>query len=234
MSDNILSPLHRYLLRVNGMLTALQISGQNLVSLWPDFDPALLSEFEVAAEKGDAYAATVCSAIFRGSSNHQNYPLALRYAKIAADSDFPPGLAELSYCYEYGYATVIDLRLALDLAVRASWGGYGIAACNLALQYATAVPFGFDGGKAVEYATLAYKSGEAYGAYLLGLWYEEGLIIGRSLLLARIWYKKAAVEGSGLACIRLIAAYTRGELGLPKDEKMASKFVGLSQSINTA
>ncbi|MBB6562111.1 TPR repeat protein [Acidovorax soli] len=222
------------MIMVNGELTELQVLGRSLVSIWPEINRDSIGEFEAAAMGGDAYAATLCSIIFRGNGFNQKCDLALKYAKIAAASNFPPGLAELSYCYEYGCGTEVDLGLALDLAVQASQGGYGMAACNLALQYASASPFGFDGAKAMDYAGLAYESGEAYGGYLLGLWYEEGVIIDRSLLLARIWYKKAAVEGSGLACLRLVAAYTQGDLGLPKDKKMASKFSSLMESMNTA
>lgn len=217
-----------------GFLSELQLRGQDLISSWPDFDPAILEQIESAACAGDSYAAAICAAAFRFEGRYQNCMRAFDYARAAASARFPPGLAELSFCYQYGCGTGVDLKKALELAEESAHSGYGTAACCLAIQFADGEPYGVDKSKAIEYAHIAEKSGEAFGAYLLGLWYEQGLIIDKNLLLARIWYKKAARQGSGLACVRMVAAYSRGELGLPKNTEMALEFERLIDKMDSA
>lgn len=205
-----------------------------MISSWPLLDQSLVEKIEMAAKAGDAYAATICSAIFRAESLHKNCDLAFEYAKRAASAEFPPGLAELSYCYQYGCGTDTALDKALYFAEKSANQGYGTAACCLALQYSNGEPFGVDYEKAVNYAQLAEQSGEAFGAYLLGLWYEEGVVVRKNLMIARIWYKRAALNGSGLASIRLAAAYSRGDLGVHKNSLIALNYEKLIHSMNSA
>lgn len=235
MHENIyFSQIHKYLLHNFGSLSDFQLEGQELISSWPHIDPSIVEKIEMAAQAGDAYAATICSAIYRAESLHQNCDLAFEYAKRAASAEFPPGMAELSYCYQYGCGTETALDKALYFAEKSADQGYGTAACCLALQYSNGEPFGLDYEKAINYAQLAEKSGEAFGAYLLGLWYEEGVVVQKNLMIARIWYKRAALKGSGLASVRLAAAYSRGDLGVQKSSAMALNYEKLIRDMNSA
>lgn len=234
MENTYFSQIHKYLLHNFGSLTDLQLQGQELISGWPSIDTSIFIKIEAAARAGDAYAATICSAIFRAEGLHRNCGLAFEYATRAASAEFPPGMAELSYCHQYGCGTDIDLERALHFAEKSACQGYGTAACNLAIQYSIGQPFGRDYEKAISYAQLAEKSGEAFGAYLLGLWYEEGVVVGKNLMIARMWYKRAALKGSGLASVRLAVAYTRGDLGVQKNTAMALSYEKLIHKMNSA
>jgi TPR repeat protein len=201
----------------------------------PQFQPDLLAKFESAARDGDPFALQMCTTINRSKySTSTDNSLSFEFAKLAAQSNFPPGLAELGYCYEDGRGTEKNLDLALTHLQQSAHLGYATAASFLAIRYAAGQPYGFSPKKAIEYATMAYDLGDAYAAHLLGSWYEDGVIADKNVLLARSWYDKAARQGSGLGCIRMATAYTLGELELPRDLRKASEYHQLVDEMNSA
>lgn len=201
----------------------------------PEPTSQLLAAFKFADHDGDPFATIMCATIARSkSSDPRDKQRAFEFAKIAADSNFPPGLAELGYCYEDGRGTEKNLDLALINLQQSAQLGYSVAACFLAIQYAAGQPYGSSPEKAIEYATMAFNLGDAYAAHLLGTWYEEGVLTTKNLLIARDWYDKAARQGSGLGCIRMAAAYTLGELELPRDLRKASEYHQLVDEMSSA
>jgi uncharacterized protein len=216
----------------SGDVYAATIYAAVIRSKKPEYGAKLLADFEVAAQTGDPFAMQVCAAARSEKLTSADAQRAFEFAKYAAQSEFPPGLAELGYCYEDGRGTPKNLTLALAYLNQAARLEYSMAACHLAAQFASGQPYGSDPDKAIEYATMAFNFGEAYGAYLLGSWYEEGTVAAKNETLARHWYDKAARQGSGLGCIRMAAAFTNGELGLSPDSKKASEYHRLVDHIN--
>lgn len=201
----------------------------------PLFQPDLLAKFDSAAKSGDPFASKVCNTIARSKNSALvDNQRAFEFAKIAAQSNFPPGLAELGYCYEDGRGTEKNLDLALANLHQSAQLGYYVAACFLAIQYAAGQPYGYKPEKAIEYATMAFNLGDGYAAHLLGSWYEEGVHTTKNVIFARHWYDKAARLGSGLGCIRMAAAYTLGELELPRDLRKASEYHQLVDEMSSA
>ena len=201
----------------------------------PEPTTQLLAAFEAAAQEGDSFANAMCAKIARSKNlDSKDKQRAFEFAKYAAQSNFPPGIAELGYCYEDGRGTEKNLDLALTYLKQSAQLGYAVAACHLAIQYAVGQPYGSDSEKAIEYAMMAFNLGEAYAAYLLGTWYEEGVLIAKNMLLARDWYDKSARQGSGLGCIRMAAAYTLGELDLKRDLNKASEYHQLINDMSSA
>ena len=79
-----------------------------------------------------------------------------------------------------------------------------------------------DANKAKELITDSAEKGYALAQYQLANNYEHGVYGDKDFTAALDWYTRAAKAGMCGAIKRLINAYDRGELGLPKDQgKMA-------------
>jgi TPR repeat protein len=100
-----------------------------------------------------------------------------------------------------------------------------MAALNLAVQCAAGTPYGLSAEAAMGYAETAFSCGEAYAGHLLGTWFEEGQLVQRHLGTATMWYERAAAQGSQLSCLRLAAAYLRGELDVARDAMKGAEYL---------
>ena len=221
--------VQKFVLRVAGQLTTLQ--SIDLTSYNPKSSEAkeILARFLVSAAEGDAYAMTICAACYRsGWGAECDASKSFHWAKLAAQTNFPPGIAELGYSYQEGIGTPQNIESALLNLNRAVEAGYGQAAIDLAICYSTGTPYGRSPDKAVEYAEMAFQMDEPYAANLLGQWHEEGKIVPFNVDAARSWYEIAAARGSQLACLRMATAYLNGELGLSRDATKYQKFIELS------
>jgi uncharacterized protein len=223
--------VQKFLMSTKGTLSPLQAI--DLTSYESDSDEAnrLLQRLIAEAEKEDAYALTLCASCYRsGWGTKIDGERAFYWAKKAAQTGFPPGVAELGFCYEEGIGTEISIGMALEKLRCAAEGGYSMAGLHLAIQYASGAPYGSSVYEAVRYAEMAFKSGEPYAAHLVGTWYEEGTFLQKDWIAAGSWYKKAAGQGSQLACIRLAMAYKNGELGLERNSTHYAEFLDMAAS----
>jgi uncharacterized protein len=172
---------------------------------------------------------TICAACHRsgwGTMPHQE--AAFRWAGMAAQANFPPGMTELGYCYEEGIGTERHLEFALRLLEDAIAAGYGGAATNLALRFYVGEPYGKSFERARSYAEKGFLLGEPYAGYLLGTWWEEGSLCQQDLRSARAWFEVAASQGSRSACTRLSMAHLAGELGLSIDLRKSGEYLELA------
>ena len=223
--------VQKFLIQTKRKLSPLQAI--DLTSYLPQSSDAqmLLQTLLAAAEEGDAYAGCICASCYRsGWGTSVDGEKAFFWAKKSAETEFPPGIAELGYCYEEGIGTEKNISAALETLRGASDAGYSMAALHLAVRFASGDPYGQLAKEALNYAERAYELGDPYAAHLLGSWFEGGTLFPKDTTAARSWYEKAAVNGSRLASLRLFTAYKNGELGLPYDLEKASLFLSLCES----
>ncbi|MEM7251544.1 MAG: tetratricopeptide repeat protein [Pseudomonadota bacterium] len=81
----------------------------------------------------------------------------------------------------------------------------------------------FDQYKAVKLIEQAAEADYFQAQSLLGLMIEksDGMMVTTDEAVAVSWYEKAASQGHCVSIRRLANAYERGELGLPKSEKIS-------------
>lgn len=180
---------------------------------------------KAAAENGSALAMCLCSRFHgAGWGRPVSTVTAFEWAKQSADTGFPPGCFELGNCYENGIGVPCDLEQARYLYVLAVEGGFGFAACHLANLYHSGRFGQRDTHLALHYANLGYQLKDAMAPLLIATWFENGDGVIRNESEAVLWYTRAAELGNFFASNRLNNAYTSGELGLPRDPKLAQRF----------
>jgi TPR repeat protein len=77
---------------------------------------------------------------------------------------------------------------------------------------------------ALRYMEQAYHDGESLGALTLAQRFESGRQVIPNMPVAVRWYQKASEMGNFFATHRLQVAYTLGELGLPRDPELATRY----------
>jgi TPR repeat protein len=187
------------------------------------------ARFVDAANRGVPFAMCRCARLARlGLGTEKSDSDAFRWAKVAAEADYPPGIYELGNCEEHGIGTAKDLRRAHDLYELAAAKGFGFAAYHLARVYAQGDLGTVDIESAVRYLERSYELGESLGAFEMAEWLEKGDRLPRDPAGAVQWYRRASDMGDPFASHRLHIAYRLGDLGLPRDPDAASHFEKLS------
>ncbi|MCU7809333.1 MAG: sel1 repeat family protein [Candidatus Thiodiazotropha sp. (ex Semelilucina semeliformis)] len=186
------------------------------------------AEVEQAATAGSGLAMCLCARFCRlGIGVKISGAEAMEWGKKAANQGFAPGYFEIGSCYEHGVGVEVDHKKATEYYEESASAGYGFAATQLAAKL-------HDGGlgdkhieKALMYAQLGYKYGDATAPLILGGWYENGDGIEKNESAAVMWYERGSELGSFLASERLHSAYLYGELGLLINKSKAKKYLDL-------
>lgn len=181
------------------------------------------------AEAGSKLAMCMCAAQMRSVGGMESGREAIKWARRAAESGYPPGQFELGRCYEDGVGVPRQLDEAIRLYEASADAGYPQGALALALRYHLGQDIPVDSIRAFHYITRAIELGSAYAPFELATWYEQGHGVATDLSLARHWYEVAAEGGSALACLRLSTAYSFGGLGVMPDRSKATKYEELSR-----
>ncbi|XP_058533827.1 death ligand signal enhancer isoform X1 [Ochotona princeps] len=129
---------------------------------------------------------------FLGTENIKNgdYAAAFSYFQKAADRGYSKAQYNMGLCHEHGRGTPRDLSKAQAFL--------GV--------FFTKVPY-LDEQRAVKYLWLAANNGDSQSRYHLGICYEKGLGVPRSLEEAVRCYQQSAAVGNQLAQERLRALF---------------------------
>jgi hypothetical protein len=147
-----------------------------------------------------------------------------QWSERAAQSGYPPGLFELAVCFEEGIGVPADIGRARELYELSSQGGFGFATHRLARAHMEGTFGTQDAALAVHLMERSHEQGEPMAAFYLGQWFESARGVLTNPYVAVSWYERASVAGNVLATLRLMRAYSRGELGLPRDTNLAKKY----------
>ena len=203
----------------------LKVATMNLATLSPLDEKKQYLRMKQAAEDGSAFAMCMCAnwpnVHGRGRTPEIEY---YRWSEAAAQLGYPPGLYMLAECFEKAIGVDKDLKKALDLYERSSEGGFAFAIFRLGRAYMDGALGVKDTERAIHLVERAYLEGEGMAAHQMGEWYESGEGLTKDLAIAAMWYERASEMGEMFSTLRLQMAYVLGNLGMPRDAAIASRY----------
>lgn len=156
--------------------------------------------YKEAAEKGHADALNNYADMYlRGEYVEKDEERALELFKEAAARDVPEAMYTLGYMYENGIGTGVDMGESKRWFTESALFGDMFATNHLGHE---ALEEG-RGDEAISWYQMAADQGDSYGAYNLGLCYENGFGTQVNMKKAKYWYQKAALKGDDQARQRL-------------------------------
>jgi TPR repeat protein len=115
--------------------------------------------------------------------------------------------------------------------LREAEAGHGGAMYNLGVWYEKGQKgLAKDLAKAFEWYEKSHEAGDAGGTGGLGACYLVGMGVPKCLARGAMLLGQAAERGSKAACYQLGFVYADGNLGFPKDEKMARRYYSMVAS----
>jgi TPR repeat protein len=148
--------------------------------------------------------------------------------KLADDGD-ASAQYRLALCYAHGQGVERSLELYSYYLQVAAKNGCAEAQSNLGHSYEFAnSPFPCDLEKAVYWYKLAAHQGDLGALYLLGYFYQHGVVVEKSIETALEYYEKGASEGECTASGILAYCYEFG-IGLPESIEQAKQIYRIIQ-----
>lgn len=141
----------------------------------------------------------------------QNYALAAKYYRKAADRGNVAAQYNLAYLYENGLGVARDLKQAAIWYRRAALQGDAEAQNNLGALYATGGGVPRSDAEAVSWYRLAANQNNADALSNLGAMYLEGRSVKRDFDLAFQLFEKSAGLGYAIAQNNLALMYANGQ-----------------------
>lgn len=205
--------------------TLIDISVIDKTSLNQDEITAFYNYVVNAASSGSVFAMCMCfDFALIGWGREKSQETAYEWAKRAASKEFAPGFFLVGRCYEDGIGVVCDFDKAKNNYLISIDGGFGYAASYLAFLFYSGKFGQPDIIEALKYIEIGAFLNEPTAPLIAAGWYEAGELVKKDMELAAKWYLRAADLGNFFAWGRLNQAYKWGELGLTKNEQLASKY----------
>lgn len=179
---------------------------------FPQMDALAAEVFTASAKNGDvdSYAA-LGNMYARGIHFKKDYEEAYKWLKLAADSDHPTAMFELSKFYIEGYGIPKDEQKSMSLLIRASELGEPSAQFLLGLIYQEG-GFGLEKNQreSLNWFMKSAKLGNAEAQVYVGDAYLEGNLLSKDVGKAFEYWIKAAENNNILAMKRLRVFYIDG------------------------
>jgi len=155
---------------------------------------------ETAATKGDKIAQFQMGLSHLEAGRNTD---AVRLIRLSANQGQAAAQYRLAKLYENGIGVEKDPSTAMKLLERSAKGGNRIAMHDLGHYYATAVAADQPNiAKAVEWFQKAAERGVLDSQFNLGVLYQEGSGVTKSLVDAYVWYAIAGKQGDKMAAQR--------------------------------
>ena len=175
------------------------------------YESAALSEFRVAAKKGDASARVRLGLMYHeGDGVARNREQAAQWFRLAAKDNQPAGQAALGYLHETGLGVSQDFGKALTWYRKAADRDNSWAQYRLALMYRDGRGIRRNPAEAVRLLTAAAIKGDVAGRFHLGEMYDKGWGVPQDASVAADWYRKAAEQDHDQAEYALGTMYRDG------------------------
>ena len=139
---------------------------------------------------------------YHGFGTDANKKEAFKWAKKAAEGNWPGAFAQLAFCYEHGIGTRRNKDKALEWYVKAAEEGDVEAQNHLAQEHFGRIKIeetDENKDKILKWARMGAKLGNVDAQFKLGTIYYEGKIVEPDYQLAMYWLKKAYEEGKNEA-----------------------------------
>lgn len=176
------------------------------------------------AAEGDPKAQfNLASAYYRGKGVPQDYAVAFRWYKMAADQGEPDAEDGLGYMYVTGRGTKQDYAEALRWYNRAAEHGNAKGEFDLATVYDDGIGVSPDYIEASRWFRKAADQNYAKGQDGLGYMYYAGRGLPQDYAQAFSWYRKAAEQGYAKAEFDLACMYYKG-VGTAQDYAEARRW----------
>lgn len=202
MKNRILVLLVAGALAAIGAWAVIQKSAQTEVSNAvrpappPQMSPPEIAALKAKAESGDASAQTRLGWIYqKGDGVKPDMKEAVKWFKMAADQDFPDGLAALGELTQAGQGVKTDLTEAARLYRSAAEKGSVAGQYNLAYLYEQGSGVEKSQTEAAKWYELAAQGGDPIAQYDIGQRYLLGVGVGTNLVQALKWLTLAARQG---------------------------------------
>ena len=157
----------------------------------------------------------------------QDYGMAVKYYRLAADQGDAPAQSNLGYCYEFGKGVAQDAKEAVRLYRLAADQGNAVAQKNLGYCYEFGKGVPQDYKEAVRLYRLAADQGFADAQFNLGNCYYNGQGVSQDYKEAVRLYRLAADQGYAPAQFNLGDCYEYGK-GVAKDLNEAVRLYRLA------
>jgi TPR repeat protein len=178
------------------------------------------------AKNDSPFAMVVTSQLFQKGWGCKRDPArAFFWARISAESGYPPGHFRLGECFEIALGVEKSISAAAACYRRSLDGGYGFAAYQLANLLSGAQMY--DAKLLRDILCKGIELNEPFAAFRLASWHEHE--VPSDVAAAAKWYEKASAMGLALASARLAKACRHGELGFAVDLRMAAHFESLGE-----
>ena len=132
---------------------------------------------------------------FGKNGKPQDYGMAVKYFRLAADQGYAMAQYNLGVCYKRGEGVPQDYGMAVKYYRLAADQGFAKAQYNLGLCYYWGQGVPQDYAQAVKYYRLAADQGYADAQYNLGVCYENGQGVAKNLNEAIRLYRMVAATG---------------------------------------
>ena len=179
----------------------------------------------MAAQNGSCLALCVCCRLYAahalvGVSAAEVF----RWAQVATDHGYAPGVCQLGEFYEAGLGTQRSTELANSCYERAYELGYGFAAYLIAMREDMSTPGLSNSTDSLSWLVKASALGVPLAAYELAKRFEFGEGVAPDGAKAAHWYSRASELGSFFASSRLSQAYGFGDLGLESNADLSDTY----------
>ena len=161
------------------------------------------TESEMDYQRGSRYA--------EGDGVPQNYSLAAKYYRAAAEKGLAAAQYDLGYLYEQGRGVERDLKQAAIWYRKAALQGDPEAQNNLGVLYATGQGVRHHDAEAVRWYRLAAAQNDPEATSNLGSMYLQGRAVKKDLGRALQLFLRAAEQGYAVAQNNLAIMYANGQ-----------------------
>ncbi len=184
-------------------------------------DATAFANFTLLAEAGDARAQTMLSAMYyQGQGTPKDKPLAVQWARAAANQGDAQGQFLLATVYAVGDLVPKDDHAAFDWYLKAAQQGHAEAQQRVGGFYADGRGVPRNEQASLDWTRQSADQGFALGEANLAILYANGIGTPRDPGQAMVWARKAAEQGDALGQSQLCKLLARGE-SAPRDNEQA-------------
>lgn len=181
----------------------------------PERDPIAL--LEGAVDDGDAAAMVELGKRYAaGRGVAQDYSEALRLYHLAADEDYPLGIALVGKMYDYGRGVPQDFQEAARWYRKAADAGSALGMVQLGALYHEGAGVEKDFAEALRWYRRSAEAGNIVAMSFVADAYARGDGVAADPAEATLWYRRAA-EGGELRSMYNLAARYEGGRDIEKD-----------------
>lgn len=159
--------------------------------------------------------------------DEKRYDEAFRWYKLAAEDNDDEGIANVAYCYEFGYGVKLDYAKALEIYAGPAERGFDWAQYRLGVMYYEGKGVDKDYSKAVDYFRMAAEQGHPEAQNSLANCYlnREGISDPKTVAdkEAYYWYCKSALQDNSTGISMVGYCYHWGK-GVARDTKKAKLY----------